>query len=133
MGKDIRMTTHDDAEQLDDNLDAEIEALADNPDALRKLLRGKVATEAIKALVHVCRSQKAPAAAKATAGSSLLRAGSYFERVDIAEDAEPLTIEKLEMFESRLKAVADAMPPEPAPKPSGNSPKWGKPSGGLFD
>jgi hypothetical protein len=128
------MKTHDDTEAVDDNLDAEIDALGDDPKALKKLLRGKVAKEAIKTLVGVCRDPRAPAPAKATSGAALLRAGGHFEKFDADEDeAAPVTVEELERIEARLKAVVDAMPPEPAPQPSGKSAKRGKQPGGLFD
>jgi hypothetical protein len=128
----------DDNKELDDNLDAEIDALADDPNALRRLLRGKVAKEAAKALLNVCADPRAPAPAKAAAGSALLRAGGYFEKFDGAdEEAAPMTVEALEQHIERLEALGRSLPPdvtpEPALKPAGKGPKRGKPAGGLFD
>jgi hypothetical protein len=143
MGKDIRMTTHDGTELLADegNLDAEIDALADKPAALRKLLRGKGAKEAVKALLGVCRDPRAPAPAKATAGAAVLRAAGLFERVDVPdEDAEPVTIESCERTIATLEAliakadkklppVATSVRRTTAPEPT----RPNKPGNGLFD
>lgn len=131
------MKTHDDTEALEDDLDAELDALDDDPKALRRLLRGKGAKKAIRALLGVCGDPRAPAPAKATAGSALLRAGGFFEKFDAAdEEAEPTSVEDLERTIERLKAHAATLPdaaPEPAPKPPGKNPEPGEAPGGLFD
>lgn len=128
------MTTHDDSGRLDDDLGAEIDALADDPRALRRLLRGKCAKEAVKALVSVCRDPRAPAPAKATSGAALLRAGGHFEKFDVDEEAQPVTIESCDRTIAALEAliakVDKTLPPNADPKP----PRTKKPgSAGLFD
>ena len=49
---------------------------------LRELIQTEGADAAYQALVNVCRDPKAAAPAKATAGTSLLRAGGFFDKND---------------------------------------------------
>jgi hypothetical protein len=131
------MTTHDDTEQLDDNLDAEIDALGDDPNALRRLLRGKVAKRAVRALTGVCSDPRAPAPAKATAGSALLRAGGFFEKIDVADDH--VANDSLEELEKKLAVLKETIAAMDAAEARGIDvkpspvPKKEKPGGGLFD
>jgi DNA replicative helicase MCM subunit Mcm2 (Cdc46/Mcm family) len=68
-------------------------ARPETPSEARERLRHKINTEgaevAYNALVSVCRDEKAPAPAKATAGVAILRAAGMFERTDEADEREP--------------------------------------------
>lgn len=59
---------------------------------------------AVSALIGVCEDPKAPAPAKATAGTSLLRAAGLFDRVqDAHQDKEPSEMTPAELS----RAIAD--------------------------
>ncbi len=61
-------------------------ALAD----LRERIRGEGAEVAFQALMQVCRDPKAPAQAKATAGSTIFRSAGLMEKAeDDIDDIEP--------------------------------------------
>jgi hypothetical protein len=58
-------------------------------DRLLRKIRVEGAEVAIEALIGVCKDAKAPTPAKATAGTSLLRAAGYFNRSDADSSKEP--------------------------------------------
>ena len=64
---------------------------------LRDLIRTVGAQAAYEALVSVCQDPKAPAPAKATAGTSLFRAGGFFERTDEDGKKEPANMTPAEI------------------------------------
>jgi hypothetical protein len=116
-----------------------------DPDKLRKMMRRRAPLPAFRALLDVCQDPKAPAPAKATAATTLLRALGFFEKADDREeDARNMTAEELEAWIERMKAHAAALDtataeegqaatadtPEPV-KPARKGKR--KPPSGLFD
>ncbi len=84
-------------------------SLSEARGALRRKIQTEGAEAAYAALVAVCNDSKAPAPAKATAGTSLLRAAGYFEKVDDPEDKElyELTPPELERIMQNLVRMRD--------------------------
>lgn len=58
-------------------------------DALRREIRADGARIAFNALKSVCQDPKAPAQAKATAGTTILRAAGLFEKREENDEADP--------------------------------------------
>ncbi|RTL86950.1 MAG: hypothetical protein EKK29_08360 [Hyphomicrobiales bacterium] len=121
---------------------------AEDPDELRREIRERGARVAYEALVGVCLDPKAPAPAKATAGTTILRVGGYLEKVDDRKD-EGLQVDEarlaatLEELKRRAAALdraqetaraAGAQTPAGPLEPTRPARKGkGKPGGGLFD
>lgn len=62
---------------------------------------------AVNALIEVCESKTAPAPAKATAGTSLLRAAGFFEKageLDSGKQPHEMTPEELQRAIDRLRS-----------------------------
>ncbi|TFE95798.1 hypothetical protein B5M44_20745 [Shinella sumterensis] len=80
-----------------------------------ELARHRVQTDgveaAVDALISVCRDPKAPAPAKSTAGTSLLRAAGFFDRDSSQQDKEPheMTAAELRAQSAKLERARDAM------------------------
>lgn len=78
-------------------------------------VRHRVQTEgveaAVEALISVCRDKSAPAPAKSTAGTSLLRAAGFFDRDSSSQDKEPheMTAAELKAHVARLERDRDAL------------------------
>jgi hypothetical protein len=81
---------------------------AEDPDELRREIRDRGARVAYEALIGVCLDPKAPAPAKATAGTTILRVGGYLEKTDDRRDGGP------ELSEERLEELIDGMKRESA-------------------
>ncbi len=58
----------------------------EDPDELRREIRERGARVAYGALLEVCRDPKAPAPAKATAGTTILRVGGYLDHAETKPD-----------------------------------------------
>lgn len=77
--------------------------------------KGRLQTEgveaAVDALIAVCRDKQAPANAKSTAGSALLRANGLFDKGTAAPEKElhEMTIDELRDHTSRLERDLEAM------------------------
>lgn len=88
---------------------------------LRIKLQVKSAEIAIDALTQVAGDRNAPAPARATAGTSLLRAAGFFERGEAGtgnKEPHQMTAEELDKAIKRLKSDATALA-EPVAEPSG--------------
>lgn len=116
---------------------------------LRRQLR-EAAPDAIAALHAICRDDRAPAPARATAAGWVLRASGLADKADApADDSETMSPAELEETIARLKAHAAALDERAArakearaqksestarakqPKAQGEG--RGKDAGGLFD
>lgn len=77
----------------------------------RHMLQTEGVVAAVEALVSVCRDPKAPAPAKSTAGTSLLRASGFFDRAANEPDKElhEMTFEELVQHSARLECDRDAL------------------------
>lgn len=66
---------------------------------------------AVDALISVCRDPKAPAPAKSTAGTSLLRAGGFFDKDAVAPQKElhEMTFAELVEQSARLERDREAV------------------------
>ena len=77
--------------------------------------RHKLQTEgieaAVEALVSVCRDPKAPAPAKSTAGTSLLRANGFFDRAAMEPEKElhEMSLDELKARATRLERDREAL------------------------
>lgn len=71
----------------------------------KHLLQTEGVIAAVEALVAVCRDPKAPAPAKSTAGTSILRAGGFFDQKNNEPDKElhQMTMEELRDFTNRVE------------------------------
>lgn len=91
-------------------------------DDIRHLARTEGAQIAYKTAVAICQDPKAPANAKATAASLLLRLGGYLDRSDEAggrgKDPSEMSAEELQAAIDRGRAELDRKPQQ---------------RGGLFD
>lgn len=71
--------------------------------------KGRLQTEgveaAVNALIEVCQNKDAPANAKSTAGSALLRANGLFEKGTTAQEKEPheMSMDELREHSARLE------------------------------
>src|SRR5690349_17735372 len=77
----------------------------------RHLLQTEGVVAAVEALVGVCRDPKAPAPAKSTAGTSLLRASGFFDRAVNEPDKElhEMTFDELRERTAQLERDKAAM------------------------
>lgn len=124
-------------DELDDELDEidPAEAMA----ALRDQIRTEGARAAYQALLGVCRDKTAPAPARATAGTTLMRAAGLLEkREEKPQDPfDALSSSDLKKVIAGLeKTVGEAGPKSGASKPGGRvkRPAAKKPTdGALFD
>lgn len=76
-------------------------------DEAQKRIDTEGARVAVAALIEVCRDTKAPAPARATAGTSLLRAAGFFDRTtreDDSKDASEMTAEQIQRRIAQLQA-----------------------------
>lgn len=66
---------------------------------------------AVEALLAVCRDPKAPAPAKATAGTSILRAGGFFDQKNNEPDKDlsQMSWEELSEYRNRLETEKAAL------------------------
>ncbi|WP_315918644.1 hypothetical protein [Mesorhizobium sp. SP-1A] len=77
--------------------------------------KGRLQTEgveaAVEALIAVCRDEQAPANAKSTAGSALLRANGLFDKGTTAPDKEihEMSLDELREYTARIEQDRDAM------------------------
>jgi len=89
--------------------------------------KGRLQTEgveaAVDALIDVCRDKEAPANAKSTAGSALLRANGLFEKGTTAQEKElhEMSLDELREHSARLERDLEGMIQE------------AKAAGGAFD
>lgn len=117
----------------------------EDPDELRREIREQGARIAYTALLDVCRDPKAPAPAKATAGTTILRVGGYLERVEAKDEDALARLSDTELakltndLRAQVAAVegaqsAGAKRPGASPKRSraAGAPKPKRPVG-LFD
>lgn len=80
-----------------------------------EIARHRVQTDgveaAVDALISVCRDPNAPAPAKSTAGTSLLRAAGFFDRDSSQQEKEPheMTAAELRAHTAQLERARDAM------------------------
>ncbi|MGL4939761.1 MAG: hypothetical protein ACRC44_00020 [Bifidobacterium asteroides] len=87
----------------------------ETPTEARERQGRRIATEgvdaAIEALIATCRDPKAPAPAKSSAGTALLRAGGWFNARDPEDDIPPheMTGEQLQRAIARLRRDSDAL------------------------
>lgn len=83
----------------------------EDPDDLRREIREQGARVAYAALLGVCRDPKAPAPAKATAGTTLLRVGGFLDRVEVTPDdgLSKLSDAEIAKLTSDLRAQVEAM------------------------
>lgn len=77
----------------------------------RHMLQTEGVEAAVEALVSVCRDPKAPAPAKSTAGTSLLRANGFFDRANTEAEKEPhqMTMQELRDFTNRIENEKQAL------------------------
>lgn len=77
----------------------------------RQRLQTEGVEAAVEALISVCRDPKAPAPAKSTAGTSLLRANGFFDRANTTPEKEPheMTAAELRTHMARLERDRDAL------------------------
>lgn len=78
----------------------------------RRELQTGATRDAINALRQVCRNEKAPAQARATAGTAILRAAGLFAPVEAADDEKPLhelTAAELSARIERLRTEREAI------------------------
>lgn len=72
---------------------------------LRKRVQVEGLDAAYEALVQICRDPKASSQARATASTTLFRAGGLLERVDDIEDLEPHEMSAAQLQASIAKGV----------------------------
>jgi ribosomal protein L29 len=85
-------------DQIDDDVFFDdVEDTEDARDEVRRLIRGRGARAAVKAAIEVCESKNAPAPAKATAASTLLRAAGLLDAKenDAPKQLHEMTAEEL--------------------------------------
>ncbi|WLS07523.1 hypothetical protein Q9314_15245 [Shinella sumterensis] len=77
----------------------------------KHLLQTEGVIAAVEALVSVCRDPKAPAPAKSTAGTSILRAGGFFDQKNNDPDKElhQMSMQELRDFSNRIENEKQAM------------------------
>lgn len=77
----------------------------------KHLLQTEGVIAAVEALLAVCRDHKAPAPAKATAGTSILRAGGFFDQKNNEPDKDlsQMSWEELSEYRNRLENEKEAM------------------------
>lgn len=77
----------------------------------KHLLQTEGVIAAVEALLAVCRDPKAPAPAKATAGTSILRAGGFFDQKNNEPDKDlsQMSWEELSEYRNRLENEKEAM------------------------
>jgi hypothetical protein len=74
-------------------------------EALNHELRTVGARAAYQALLEVCQDSKAPAPARATSGTALLRAAGYFNRENDRDDEKPIHALTLDELERRIQKL----------------------------
>lgn len=67
----------------------------------RRLIQSVGAPAAAQALIEVCQDKKAPSPARATAGTSLLRAAGLFEKREDGSEKEPHEMDRHELAAAR--------------------------------
>lgn len=77
----------------------------------KHLLQTQGVIAAVEALVAVCRDPKAPAPAKSTAGTSILRAGGFFDQKNSEpeKDLSQMSMQELRDFTNRLEIEKQAV------------------------
>ncbi|EKF60568.1 hypothetical protein QWE_05863 [Agrobacterium albertimagni AOL15] len=76
----------------------------------KHLLQTEGVIAAVEALVAVCRDPKAPAPAKSTAGTSILRAGGFFDQKNAEPDKDlsQMSMQELRDFTNRIETEKQA-------------------------
>ncbi|MFG1379504.1 hypothetical protein [Xanthobacter autotrophicus] len=85
-------------------------------DEVRDLIETRGVKAAAKALIEVCSDPKAPAPARATAGTALLRAAGMFEKVERDDNKDVAEMDGFELRRAtaRICAQLDELKKSPA-------------------
>jgi hypothetical protein len=90
------------SDDMDDDVD-------NSPDGIREALVREMRTvgarAAYQALLDVCQDKKAPAPARATAGTSILRASGFFKRADDDDHEKPIHEMSVAEMDRKIQAL----------------------------